>query len=82
MPTNRITMRQIRESLRLHLQARLSFSEVGRTLKISKSAAAKYVSLARAAGVDWVLAQTLSDEELEAPAVPASAATQQPPTGP
>lgn len=41
MPTNRITMRQIRETLRLHLYANLSFSDVGRTLKISKSAAAK-----------------------------------------
>ena len=59
-------MRQIRESLRLHLQGGLSFSEVGRCLKISKSAAAKYVSMARAAGVDPALAQTLSDEDLEA----------------
>jgi response regulator of citrate/malate metabolism len=56
MPTNRITMRQIRETLRLHLAAGLSFNEVGRNLKISKSAAAKYASLARAAGVDWELA--------------------------
>jgi hypothetical protein len=31
-----------------------------------QSAAAKYASLARAAGVDWPVAQTLSDEELEA----------------
>ena len=28
-------MRQIRETLRLHMQARLSYSEVGRALKIS-----------------------------------------------
>ena len=74
MPTNRITMRQIRETLRLHLQARLSYGEVGRELKISKSAAGKYVLLARVAGVDWAVAQTLTDEELEArlfrPAVP------------
>ena len=67
-------MRRIRETLRLHLQAGLTYSEVGRTLKISKSAVGKYVSLARAAGVDWELAQTLSDEALEArlylPAVP------------
>ena len=61
MSTNRITMRQIRETLRLHLQGGLSFSEVGRSLKISKSAAAKYVSMARVAGVDWAAAQTLSD---------------------
>jgi len=67
-------MRQIRETLRLHMQAGLSYSEVARALKISKSAAGKYVSMARAAGVDWGLAQTLSDEALEArlyrPALP------------
>ena len=45
-------MRQIRESLRLHLQAGLSYNEVGRALKISKSVVGKYVSLARVAGVD------------------------------
>ena len=76
MPTNRITMRRIRETLRLHLQAGLSYNEVGRALKIYKSAIGKYVSLARVHGVDWALAQTLSDEELEArlyrPALPRS----------
>ena len=73
-------MRQIRETLRLHLQAGLSYSEVGRALKISKSAVGKYVSLARVAGVDWELAQTLTDEDLRArlyrPALPRA----QPPT--
>ena len=59
-------MRRIRETLRLHLQAGLSYNEVGRTLKISKSVVGKYVSLARCAGVDWAIVQTLSDEELEA----------------
>ena len=67
-------MRQIRETLRLHLQAGLSYNEVGRALKISKSVVGKYITLARVAGVDWELAQTLSDEELEArvyrPALP------------
>ncbi len=69
-------MRQIRETLRLHLQAGLSYSEVGRALKISKSAVGKHVSLAGVAGVDWALAQTLSNEDLEArlyrPALPRS----------
>jgi transposase len=69
-------MRQLRETLRLHLQAGQSYSEVARSLKISKSAAAKYGSLARAAGVDWAIAQTLTDEALEArlyrPALPRS----------
>lgn len=45
-------MRQIRETLRLHMQAGLSYGEVPRALKISKSAAGKCVSMARAAGVD------------------------------
>ena len=67
-------MRQIRETLRLHLQAGLSYNEVGRALKISKSVVGKYVSLARVAGVNWEVAQTLSDEDLEArlyrPALP------------
>ena len=69
-------MRQIRETLRLHMQAGLSYNEIGRVLKISKSVAGKYVSLARVAGVDWDLVQTLSDEDLEArlyrPALPRS----------
>ena len=59
-------MRRIREALRLHLQARLSYCEVGRALKISKSVVGKYVSLARVAGVDCTVADGLSDEELEA----------------
>jgi transposase len=67
-------MRQIRETLRLHLQAGLSYNEVGRALKISKSVVGKYICLARVAGVDWAHAQTLSDEDLQAllyrPALP------------
>jgi transposase len=76
MPTNRITMRRIRETLRLHLQAGLSYNEISGALKISKSVVGKYVLLARVAGVDWEIAQGLSDEALEArlyrPAVPRS----------
>lgn len=67
-------MRRIRETLRLHLQAGLSYNEVGRALKISKSVVGKYVSLARVAGVDCEVAERLSDEELESklyrPALP------------
>ena len=69
-------MRQIREALRLHLQAQLSYNEVARALNISKSVVGKYLSLARVAAVTWELAQTLSDEELQTrlyrPAVPRS----------
>ena len=50
-------MRRIREALRLHLLPGLSYNEVGRVLKIPKSAAGKYVSLARVAGVDFAVAE-------------------------
>src|SRR5574340_1466379 len=77
MPTPRITMRQIRQALRLHLEAGLSHSQTGRALGIPKATVGKFARLARAAGVDWAVAQTLSDDELEArlyrPAVPRSA---------
>ena len=59
-------MRRIREALRLHLQAGLSYNEVGRVLKIFKSAVGKYVSLARVVGVDCAVADGLGDEALEA----------------
>jgi transposase len=44
MPTNRITMRRIKEVSRRHLQAGLNYSEVGRMLKVSKSVVAKCVA--------------------------------------
>jgi len=59
-------MRRIREALHLHLQAGLSYNEVGRALKISKSVVGKYVSLARVAGVECAVADGLTDEELQA----------------
>lgn len=58
-------MRQIREVLRLHWVAKLSYAECGRALKIGKSTVGDIVGLARAAGVNWELAQQLDDTELE-----------------
>ena len=70
-------MRQIRQALRLHLEAGLSHAQAGRALGMPKATVGKFARLARAAGVDWAVAQTLSDEELEArlyrPAVPRAA---------
>ncbi len=70
-------MRQIRQALRLHLEAGLSHAQAGRALGLPKATVGKYARLARAAGVDWTVAQGLSDDELEArlfrPAVPRAA---------
>lgn len=69
-------MRQLRQTLRLHLEARLSLRECARVLGISKATVGAIVSMARVAGVDWAVAQSLTDEEFEAqvcrPAVPCS----------
>ena len=59
-------MRRIREVLRLHLEAGLSYAECARAMKLPKSTVGKIVHLARAAEVDCAVAQRLTDEELEA----------------
>jgi len=59
-------MRQLRQTLRLHLEAGLSLRECSRLLNVGKTTIGDIVRNARAAGVDWELAQTLSDEDLEA----------------
>src|SRR6218665_1610440 len=66
MPTPRITMRQLRQTLRLHLEAGLSLREGSRVLGIAKTPIGDIVRNARAAGVDFAVAQTLTDQELEA----------------
>lgn len=70
-------MRQIRQVLRLHLEAGLTYAQVGRALALPKSTVGKFALLARAAGIDWATAQRLADDELEArlfqPAVPRAA---------
>ena len=59
-------MRQLRETLRLHLESNLSMRECSRVLGIAKTTVNSIVMKARAAGVDWVIAQTLDDAGLEA----------------
>ena len=59
-------MRQIRQTLQLLHEAGLSYAQVARALGMAKATVGKIALLARAAGVDWPLAQTLTDEALEA----------------
>lgn len=58
-------MRQIRQALRLHFEAGLSYAQIARALGIGKGTVGKFILLARAAGVDWAVAQTLDDAALE-----------------
>lgn len=54
------------EDLRLRLEAGLSYTQVARAVGLGKGTVGKVMLFARAAGVNWALALTLSDEELEA----------------
>jgi response regulator of citrate/malate metabolism len=49
MPAQRITMRKIKDVLRLKLDARLSHEQIAGSLGLSKGVVTKYVGLAAAA---------------------------------
>ena len=72
-------MRQIRQALRLHLEAGLSYAQVARAVGIGKGTVGKFVLLARAAGVDWAVAQTLERRRARGAAVPPGGAAREPP---
>jgi hypothetical protein len=63
--TRRITMRKIKDVLRLKLDAQLSHERIAASLGISKGVVAKYVSLAAAAGLDWLQVQALDETALQ-----------------
>ena len=59
-------MSKLRHTLQLLHAGALSTRQIGAAIGISKSTVSEIASYARVAGVDWALAQTLSDEELQA----------------
>jgi hypothetical protein len=65
MPANReLTMRQLRQMLRLHYEG-LGAREIGRRLRVARSTIQDNLKRARAAGLAWPLAPDLADEVLE-----------------
>ena len=66
MPTPRVLMSKIRRTLQLLADAGLSTRQVAAALNISKTTVGEIAMYARDAGVDWPLASTLSDDELQA----------------
>ena len=59
-------MSKLRHTLQLLHGGALSTRQIGAALGIAKSTVSEIASYARVAGVDWALAQSLSDEELQA----------------
>ena len=66
MPTPRVLMSKIRQTLHLLADSGLSMRQVAAALGISKTTVSDIAMYARDAGVDWALASTLSDDELQA----------------
>ena len=58
-------MRNIKDVLRLKLDAKLSHERIAAALGISKGVVAKYVGLAAAAGLDWPAIQACDEGALE-----------------
>ena len=66
MPANRITMRRIREVLRLKHECALSNAQIAAALGVAKGSVANYLAAAAAAGLTHSEALTLDDAALSA----------------
>jgi transposase len=81
MPGERLSMRKIREVLRLRFAQGLSQRAIGVSVRLSTGAVNTYLNRARLAGLDWPLPEGLDDAQLEAllyPPSPDVAAEQRP----
>lgn len=65
MPANRMTMRKIKEVLRLKWACDLSHRQISRATGVSVGAVSQYAAMAKAAGLQWVEAEGLDEAELE-----------------
>jgi len=66
MPQERLTMRKIREILRLKWECKLSERAIALSCSTSRSTVADYLKRAQAAGLSWPLPEKQSDHELSA----------------
>jgi transposase len=64
MPQERLTMRKIREILRLKWELKLSERVIARSCCVSRSTVAEYVRRAEAAGLKWPLPEDQGDNQL------------------
>lgn len=65
MAQKRLSMRKIKEILRLKHEARLSNRAIARTCSISKDTVKEYLCKVSEAGISWPLPEGLSEEALE-----------------
>jgi len=66
MPTQRLSMRRIKQLLTMRFGAGASTREIARELGVAPSTVREYLSRAAAAGIVWPLAADVTDESLMA----------------
>ena len=66
MPGERLSMRKIRELLRLRWEQHLPQRAIGHSLRLSQGSVSEYLNRARRAGLTWPLPDAVDDARLEA----------------
>ena len=66
MTKKRVTMRKIREVLRLKFDLHLSDRDIGRSVRLGRTTVQNYVRRAQNAGLAWPISAELDDAQLEA----------------
>ena len=64
MPTKRLSMRQLREILRLHLQSQLSTRAISRAQRVSVGAISKITQKTKELALNWETVCQLDDVQL------------------
>jgi transposase len=70
MSSKAITMRKIKEVLRLRFECHLSMEVIARSLELSKGVVVKYCQLADAANIDWKSVQDWDEARLRSALMP------------
>ena len=65
MPARRLSMRKIKEVLRLKFEKGLSDRKIAKSCRVSRSSVAEYIRRAKAAGLNWSNARDMDDGALE-----------------
>jgi transposase len=78
MPKERLTLRKIREIIRLKEEAGLSNRAIARANKVSNSTVGEYLRRAQAADLHWPLVEGISDEALYRRLFPEDAVVEDP----
>ena len=66
MVAKKVSMRNIKEILRLKFEAKLSHRQIAQSLRVSVGTVSLYTNRATAAGLTWPLPDSMTEQALEA----------------